>query len=200
MSEATPAEATAQTSEGADANTSLLGDATPAEAPATEGASETPAETPGAPESYEFKQPEGREFDADFIAAFSEQAKELNLSQDAAQKLLDTMSDKVNAAQTAKIDAIRNEWTESSKADKEFGGDKLNENLGIAKQAIDKFGTPELKELLNTTGLGNHPEVIRFFYRAGKAISEDTFVAGRPAEPGKDKPKSYSDYAEALYK
>jgi len=30
------------------------------------------------------------------------------------------------------------------------------------------------------TGLGNHPEVIRAFYKAGKAISEDRFIPGSP--------------------
>ena len=33
--------------------------------------------------------------------------------------------------------------------------------------------------VLEESGLGNHPEVIRVFYRAGKAISEDRFVAGQ---------------------
>ena len=42
------------------------------------------------------------------------------------------------------------------------------------------FGTPELRDVLNMTGLGNHPEIIRAFYRAGKAISEDAFVSGSP--------------------
>jgi hypothetical protein len=43
---------------------------------------------------------------------------------------------------------------------------------------MDAFATPELRTLLNESGLGNHPEIIRAFYRAGKAISEDGFVAG----------------------
>ena len=75
--------------------------------------------------------------------------------------------------------AIRAGWFEASKSDKEFGGDKLEANLGIAKKALDTFGTPELNKLLVSTGLGNHPELIRLMFKAGKALSEDTFVAGR---------------------
>ena len=72
-----------------------------------------------------------------------------------------------------------NEWTEQSRSDTEFGGDKLEENLGIAKKAIDQFGSDGLRELLDSsTGLGNHPEVIRFMYKVGQALSEDRFVGG----------------------
>lgn len=151
----------------------------------------------GAPETYEFKAPEGQEFDPEFLKAFSETAKELNLTQDNAQKLIDKVSPVIQQQQTARIEAIRTEWAESSKVDKEFGGDKLNENLGVAKQALDKFGTPELKELINASGLGNHPEMIRFFYRTGKALAPDTFVGGH--KEGKAAPKSFNDFADKLY-
>ena len=84
--------------------------------------------------------------------------------------------------------AAHNEWLETSKADKEFGGEKLPENLGVARKALDAFATPELCKLLDETGLGNHPEVIRMFFRAGKAISEDKFVGGNQAGGGKANP------------
>ena len=48
------------------------------------------------------------------------------------------------------------------------------------RKALDAFGTPELKDVLNATGFGNHPEVIKAFYKAGKAISADGFVPGTP--------------------
>lgn len=132
----------------------------------------------GAPESYEFKAEEGQAFDDQVIGAFSEVAKELNLSQDAAQKVLDKMAPVIASRQAEQISAAQAAWTESAKTDKEYGGEKLTENLAVAKQALDQFGTPELRTLLNESGLGNHPEVIRVFYRAGKAISQDGFVSG----------------------
>ena len=133
----------------------------------------------GAPESYEFKAPEGTQFDDAVIGAFSEVAKELNLPQDQAQKVLDKMAPVIAARQAEQFQAARAEWGEAAKTDKEFGGEKLAENLGVAKKALDTFATPELRALLDASGLGNHPEVIRVFYRAGKAISEDRFVAGQ---------------------
>lgn len=128
----------------------------------------------GAPEKYEFKLPDGVQMDDTGLAKFSEMAKDLNLTQEAAQ----TMLDKMGSHQAEAIERVKAEWSEGAKADKEFGGDKLNENLAVAKKALDQFGTPALRTLLNESGLGNHPEIIRAFFRAGKAISEDRFVAG----------------------
>jgi hypothetical protein len=148
----------------------------------------------GAPEKYEFSIPEGSTLDAEGLEAFSEIAKDLNLSQDAAQKMIDKMAPEMAARQAEAIKAVQAEWLEGSKVDKEFGGEKLNENLSVAKKALDTFGTPELRTLLNETGLGNHPEIIRMMYRAGKAISEDKFV---PATGGS--PAGSKDFAKSLY-
>jgi len=162
---------------------------------------ETQADKPqGAPEKYEFKAPEGKEFDAEIIGNFSEIAKELNLTQDAAQKLVEAMGPKIAERQLAQVEAIRNEWAQQSQMDKEFGGDKLNENMAVAKKALDSFGTPELRTMLVQSGLGNNPEVIRFMYRAGKAISEDTFVGNSPGAGGKPSgPQDFNAKAAALY-
>lgn len=152
----------------------------------------------GAPEKYEFKAPEGQEFDAGTIEAFSEIAKELNLTQEAAQKLLDRMGPTIETQQKGQLQAIHNEWKQASQTDKEFGGEKLAENLSVAKKALDAFGSPELRALLEQSGLGNNPEVIRFMFRAGKAISEDSFV-GRSTGAGKPMPKDFGGFASALY-
>ena len=82
--------------------------------------------------------------------------------------------------QQTQVKAVQHGWLESARTDKEFGGEKLQENLGIAKKAIDAYASPELKALLNETGLGNHPEVIRFVLKVGKSIKDDGFVAGSP--------------------
>jgi len=155
----------------------------------------------GAPEKYEFKAPEGKQLDAETVEAFSEVAKELNLTQDAAQKMLTAMSDKLGTRQAAQVEAVRSQWAESSKADKEFGGDKITENLSVAKKALDTFGTAELRTLLNDSGLGNHPEVIRFMFRAGKAISEDRYVGpSTGSSNGKSNgPMDFAGAAAALY-
>lgn len=140
---------------------------------------------PDVPEKYEFTMPENVQMDDAAVKAFSEFAKDAGLSQDAAQGLMNKLAPVMQTRMQEQVNAAREAWGEASKADKEFGGEKLNENLAVAKKAMDAFGTPELRTLLNESGLGNHPEIIRVFYKAGKSISEDRFVpAGASARAG----------------
>lgn len=156
-------------------------------------AAEAPEVKAGAPEKYEFKAPENTVLDDKVLSAYSDVAKELNLPQEAAQKVLDKVAPIMAAQQAEAIKQLNTEWLTAVKADKEFGGDKVEANIAVARKAIDAFGTPELKALLNQTGLGNNPELIRAFYRAGKAISEDRFVSGGAASTGS------KNLASALY-
>ena len=163
----------------------LLGDgAAPAgDAAETKDEGEKPE---GAPEKYEWAAPEGVTLDESVMGSLSEVAKELNLSQDAAQKLVDKMAPAMAQRQAAQVQAMQAEWRESSSGDAEFGGAKLAENMAVAKKALDAFATPEFRQLLEQTGMGNHPEVIRTFYRAGKAFSEDGLVSGSAPRAPRD--------------
>lgn len=161
--------------------------------------SDAKTEKPKAPEKYEFSFEEGKELNDSVVAEFSDVAKELNLSQDDAQKVLDRMSVKIADNQQDAINKIRSDWETQSKADKEFGGDKLDENLAFAKKALDDLGTDELRNLLNSSGLGNNPEVIRFMIKAGKSISEDGFVGSKRSESSSKAAKDFNDHAKTLY-
>ncbi len=135
----------------------------------------------GAPEAYAFNAPEGTALDEAVTGAFGEVAKELNLTQDGAQKVLDKVLPVMAARAADQVAATKAGWLAASKADKEIGGQKFTENLGIAKTARDAFASPELIKLLDESGLSDHPEFIRMFHKAGKAMSEETFVGGRQA-------------------
>jgi hypothetical protein len=177
---AAPAPAAAPTQQATQGQEPAPGDKPAAgEAPKDDAGS-----APGAPEKYEFKAPEGTTFNDAVLVAYSEVAKELNLPQEAAQKVLDKVGPVLAAQQSEAFKQVNDGWIGASKSDKEFGGDKLDENLAIAMKARDAFGTPELTKLLNETGLGNHPELIRAFYRAGKAISSDRFVPAGAGNAG----------------
>lgn len=185
------AAASAQTQQQAAASQTATTGTEPATGDQTQGDQAKPQ---GAPDKYEFTLPEGVQLDANGTAVFSEVAKELNLTQDAAQKVLDKMGPVIAGRHAEALTQAKAQWVEAATADKEYGGEKLAENLAVAKKALDTFGSPELRTLLNESGLGNHPELIRAFFRAGKAISEDKFV---PATGGS--PKGQRHAADALY-
>lgn len=148
----------------------------------------------GAPEAYEdFSVPEGVELDAEVLGEFKAVAKELNLPQDAAQKVTDLgvkLAQKWAAESQEATSAMLADWKVQAENDKEFGGDALPANLSVAKKALDQFGSPALSELLNVHRLGDNPEVIRFMVRVGKAISEDTFVGGGHTTPPQNAAKT----------
>lgn len=172
----------------------------PATAPETnadgtpkEGAETSKEKAEGADKPVEytdFELPENVTLDAPVMDEFKGLAKELSLSQEQAQKLV-SLGAKM---QTGNIDKLRavvddsaKQWADTARADAEYGGAKFDENLSVAKKALDTFGTPELKNLLKESRLGSHPEVIRLLFKAGKAISQDGFVPGRAsAQTAKD--------------
>lgn len=155
---------------------------------------------PVVPEEYaDFTMPEGVVLDAELGGEFKTIAKDLGLTQDQAQKVAELGAKLTQKHATHTADVLtqaRAEWTRGALADGEYGGDKFNENMAFARTAMKQFGTPELSRLLDESGLGNHPEVIRLFYRAGKAISEDTFVPNGTSQSGNTRP---STVEERLY-
>ena len=157
----------------------------------------------GAPEKYEFNAKVADapdELDPEVLTAFGEVAKDLDLPQEAAQKVLDKVAPVIQAKQAKVVEQARADWATESQSDEEFGGENLEANLEIAKSSLNAFGTDAFKTLLSESGLGNHPEVIRFMYRAGKAISEDGYVGNSQGANAKGGiPKDFNGIADALY-
>ncbi|HHJ4376148.1 peptidase [Citrobacter portucalensis] len=144
----------------------------------------------GAPEKYEFKPAEGQELDTAALEQFEPIARELNLTNEQAQKMVDLYGTKimpmVQKQQAESWQKTTEQWAADVKADKEIGGDKLTANLSAAQRALEQFGDPELKEYLDSTGLGNHPALVKAFIKVGKAMSEDKVVTGGHESGGSD--------------
>lgn len=166
--------------EGSD--TQADGDGSNAGADTGNGEGKSDATPDGAPEQYEtFTTPDGYELDETAHAAFQETAKGLNLTQAEAQKLIDydakRTQEQTEAAQKQWNETLEG-WKTDLKNDETIGGPKYEENLAFANKAIDAFGTPELRTFLDESGLGNHPDLLKAFHKAGSAISEDQLVSG----------------------
>jgi len=189
MTDTTQETGTATNDAGGTQTTDQTASTTPAaQTEGTTNASTTPA--PAAEIEYKFDMPEGVEVDQASLDEFTGIAKELKLPADAAKKFVDLAAKREIARAEAFATQVET-WGNEVKADPELG---KAENLAIAKKAVDTFGTPELRDLLNSTGMGNHPTVVRFMLNAGKTISEDTIVAGRTG--GNAPPR---DHASILY-
>lgn len=94
--------------------------------------------------------------------------KENNIEPD---KMKDIVK-KVAERQQEELTTTLQGWQDESLADKEFGGENYESNIKIAAKPLQKYGSEKLVELLEQTGLNRNAEVIRVFYRIGKAMSE----------------------------
>jgi hypothetical protein len=175
--------------------------AKPGEAKAPEAAK------PGAkaPATYEFKMPEGVELDTKALEAFTPALREIDLPQDQAQKLVDVFAKVRMDEATAFTEQLKDEkfaltqvgnvlaqstetWAAALKTDPEIGGKNYDTNVKTAQRAMARFGSPELKTLLNQTGLGNHPALLRAFLKVGHLVTEDTTDLGAGGAPASRKP------------
>lgn len=115
------------------------------------------------------------------ITAYRELSGEMGLTQDQAQRLLTFEAERLRQAEDQltgqQLDQAR-DWAQAARADAEFGGDAFDRNVGIARQAMEQFGSDEVQEILNATGLGSHPEFIRMFWKMGRSVASDGAVIG----------------------
>jgi hypothetical protein len=154
-------------------------------------AAKAAAELIGAPEAYDVKAPEGMTFDKDVFDAVAGDLKDMDLSNAAAQKLVDLYGSKVvplltqreaeraEAAQLERAATIRKEWATEARADPEIGGANFDQTVDACAQVWDRFGIKKgegIRQLLDESGLGNHPDMLRFLSRVSKGTGEGQFV------------------------
>lgn len=148
--------------------------------------SEADAVKDGAPETYEdFNVPEGFEVNPEALTEFTGMLKEANVSQENAQKFVDLQVKvlKENTEAQAKAWAdTKSKWKDEAANDEEYGKGKYDESMLAARKAVREIGGTELSKALDETGMGSHPEFIRFFVRVGKAIGEDSLTFGKLAD------------------
>jgi hypothetical protein len=160
---------------------------------------------------FAYNIPDGYEMSSDGQADFTKFLDDVNKLPEAerGQAMLDKhlsgLQD-ANGQTRADLAAMHQSWAEESMNDQEFGGSNLQENLIQARKTMNSFSTPavdadgkavlyqdgamkgqqmtKIELVMNQTGMGNNPEVIRVFHRAGQALGEDHYVKGdmKPAE------------------
>lgn len=195
------------------ANTTPTDPTKPMEKPSTEvnvdGAPKTPAKTEpvaGAPEKYEpFKLPEGFKLDEKVSTEVQATFKELGLSQEAGQKLVDFYSKQLNEA----VQAPAKLWADTqAQWNKDIGerfGDKADGVRADINKAIDVALPPSLAKNLRTamdmTGAGSNPDFVEAMSILLKPHFEGKSVpaGGVSKEANKAPGASQVSMADAMY-
>lgn len=149
---------------------------------------------PESPDGYEFEIGEGQYLDEELTGWFRQAAHEAGLSGAQAQKMvekwIESNSDEVKAQKLEEgkekvLDTLRKEW-----------GREFDSNLNAAFKALESFGSPELKQYLDETGMGNDERMIRAFSTIGKKMLDDSFVSG---EGGAEREQSQDELLKQMY-
>jgi hypothetical protein len=151
------------------------------------------------------EQPNGYDFteygdDNGELDGFREFAHETGLSQEQADSILglynniqeEENSDYVQQMEDMKIQTqinLQREW-----------GRNYDGKLDYAKRAYGQFGTPELSKLMDESGMGNHPEVIRAFSKVGEMLGEDSLVIGSGLGGSRTSPEDAKNEIQGLYR
>lgn len=161
----------------------------------------------GAPEKYEpFNLPEGFEANEEVMTEARAVFKELGLSQETAQKLVDFHAKQATAAANAPVEywkQMQKDWVAEIKADKDLGG-KIPEVRATISKAIDQLGdlAVPFREAMDLTGAGNNPAFFRAFYKFAQLLTEGAHVSGGgPSKAGQLAPGATEKptAAKALY-
>lgn len=149
----------------------------------TEDATEQPEEkavAEGAPEKYEeFKAPDGTTLDAEVVNTYAEVAKELGLSQEKAQGVIDKLAPILNKRQIEAAQAVKTQWREASLHDQSIS---TAEARAPAVKAVREFIGPDMqfkdKDIAEICAMaGDHPGFIKILKHFGQQLQEDRGVS-----------------------
>jgi hypothetical protein len=160
----------------------------------TDGEGDSDDQKEDAPEEYsDFNLPEGFEaLDENMLKEAAPLFKEAGLSQEQAQKFVDLYANTIKSQSESTSTAFTDVNNANKKAimeHAEFGGNELKASLVHTARAIDEVmgdNAKDFKDLLDQSGLGNHPLMFELLTKVGKSIKEDGIVDGQKAVPKKD--------------
>lgn len=167
----------------------------PDKEPAKEPDKEPPAQV--APEKYDFTESlKGMALDEEEANAFSELAREMNLTNEQANKMASYGFDFASKVLGA-VEAQRNTeiagWGEAAKQTLGADFDKTVQLCGVGVEAMEKT-LPGIREALNITGAGNRVEIIQAFAELGKYLQQDPGKGVDGQHMGADKSDPASRY------
>lgn len=133
---------------------------------------------------YELKLPENSQLKQEAVDSLVEYARANGLSQTQAQSLLEREAKQHEAFTQQSVEQLKQQsevWVSELKDDDNFGGHNFDKNIAAAKLVVDKFGDDNLKQALNSTGLGNHPGLVKMLAQIGHQFTSGSLVTGKPA-------------------
>jgi hypothetical protein len=137
---------------------------------------------PSTPDEYEIQRPElpeGFTWNETQEKQFKGIAHAIGLTPAQVQKIIEFEGQR-QLALADTVTQVQAEARAKGEAElrKAWGPAQYDRNMALAKTALRRFGSEALVEHVETSGVGNHPEFIRFMTKIGEQLLEDGFVKG----------------------
>lgn len=117
-------------------------------------------------------------FNPEATAEYREVAHQLGLNNEQASALFGMYANQVQASEAQEKEAFDQFEVENTQTLQKEWGNSFNKNIELARRAFMNFATPEAVEIMEQTGLGNHPEILKVFSRIGELLQEDSVLPG----------------------
>ncbi len=137
--------------------------------------------------------PENSLLSAQTLAAFKQTAAQAKLPAESLQTWLSYEENRLQAAAEQAEKNRREEVENWARQTQEMFGPRWQAEVSKAVRAADAFGGAPLRQLLEETGLGNHPVMVRTFHAVATRICEDVTPGGAPSA------QTDKTFTQALY-
>lgn len=156
----------------------------------------------GCPESVDGYQPPteniSEQFDPSLFESLREDFHRLGVTPQQAAGLARALDAK-QAAQLEQMEASgvkqMEQWEQDLRVEY---GDAYDQQTELARGVVNSFGGDALVELLDQTGLGSHPVMVKAFADIAKVMAEDEILGGGGAQSFARTPQQASDEWDAL--
>jgi hypothetical protein len=142
---------------------------------------------PENPDDYkDFKLPEGLtadKLDKERLTLWQKEMHEAGIPKSQAERLISKFLSEEHGHGQAQLQAQAKQIENWELQVKQEFGTKLDEKLNFSRWAVKEFGDPELVAVLDSTGLGSHPSVVKLLAKIGEQLADDKqrgFNSGGP--------------------
>ena len=134
------------------------------------------------PDAYEITTSTGEQLEGEDLDKLNQVCKKAGITQKQAQMLFSAYENDVsnfNQQLQSSYNQQLQSWRDAVMNDRELGQENFEKTKANIKNVIGRFGSSELSDFLNKSGLGYNPDFVRFVNKVGSLISNDNnFIGG----------------------
>lgn len=138
------------------------------------------------PDTYDITTSTGEQLDGEDLDKLNQVCKKAGITQKQAQMLFSAYENDAfnfNQQLQSSYNQQLQSWRDAVMNDRELGQENFEKTKANIKNVISRFGSSELSDFLNKSGLGYNPDFVRFVNKVGSLISNDNNFIGGNTNP-----------------